>query len=148
MSRISEKVAYLDGLMDGMNIKDDKYAKLFTAIVDTLDVIAEEISDDEDILDDLEDSVDEIFENLDEYDELLFDDEDDEDKDEDETDDEFDPEDLEDDFYEVVCPNCGETIYFDEDMLDSPDGLICPNCNEPIDLRIPEKLSDEEDKDE
>ena len=34
-------------------------------------------------------------------------------------------------------------------MLDSPDGLICPNCNEPIDLRIPETLSDEEeDKDE
>ena len=147
MSRISEKVAYLDGLMDGMNIKDDKYAKLFTAIVDTLDVIAEEISDHEDILDGLEDSVDEIFENLDEYDEMLFDDEDEDD--EEDEDDKFDPEDLEDDFYEVVCPNCGETIYFDEDMLDSPDGLICPNCNEPIDLRIPEKLSDEEeDKDE
>ncbi len=141
MSRISEKVAYLDGLMEGMNIKDDKYAKLFTAIVDTLDVIAEEISDHEDILDDLEDSVDEIFENLDEYDEILFDDEDDDD--EEDNDEEFDPEDLEDDFYEVVCPNCGETIYFDEDMLDSPDGLICPNCNEPVELHIPAP-SDEE----
>ena len=139
MSRISEKVAYLDGLMDGMNIKDDKYAKLFTAIVDTLDVIAEEISDHEDILDDLEDSVDEIFENLDEYDEILFDDYADDDDME-----EFDPEDLEDDFYEVVCPNCGETIYFDEDMLDSPDGLICPNCNEPVELHIPDTLPDEE----
>lgn len=138
MSRISEKVAYLDGLMEGLNLKDDKYAKLFSAIVDTLDVIAEEISDHEDILDDLEDSVDEIFENLDEYDEILFD----EDYDEDDPD--YDPDDIDDDFFEVVCPNCGETIYFDEDMLDSPDGLICPNCNEPVELHFPDLTDDQE----
>ena len=134
MSRISEKVAYLDGLMEGLNIHDDKYAKLFTAIVDTLDVIAEEMADHEDALSDLDDSVEEIFENLDEYDDFLYGDED-----EDEEDDEFD----EDDFFEIVCPNCGETIYFDQDMLDTPDGLICPNCNEPIELRIPEKDPEE-----
>jgi len=134
MSRISEKVAYLDGLMEGLNIHDDKYAKLFTAIVDTLDVIAEEMADHEDALSDLDDSVEEIFENLDEYDDFLYGDED-----EDEEDDEFD----EDDFFEIVCPNCGETIYFDQDMLDTPDGLICPNCNEPIELHIPEKDPEE-----
>ncbi len=134
MSRISEKVAYLDGLMDGMDIKDDKYAKLFTAIVDTLDVIAEEMSDQEDTLTDLDESVDEIFDNLDEYDALLFGDDDD--ADEDDEDDDFDADDLDDDFFEIVCPSCGETIYFDEDMLDSPDGLICPNCNEPIEITL------------
>lgn len=130
MSRISEKVAYLDGLMEGLNIQDDKYAKVFSAIVDALDLIAEEIADHEDTLADLDDSVEEIFENLDEYDDFLYGDEDDEE----EEDDEFD----EDDFFEIVCPNCGETIYFDQDMLDSPDGLICPNCNEPIELHIPD----------
>ena len=130
MSRISEKVAYLDGLMEGLNIREDKYAKIFTAIVDALDLIAEEMADHEDTLADLDDSVEEIFENLDEYDELLFGD-DEEFSDEDDA---FD----EDDFYETVCPNCGETIYFDQDMLDRPDGLICPNCNEPIELHIPE----------
>ena len=62
MSRISEKVAYLDGLMEGLNIQEDKYAKIFTAIVDALDLIAEEISDHEDTLADLDDSVEEIFE--------------------------------------------------------------------------------------
>ena len=128
MSRISEKVAYLDGLMEGLNIHDDKYAKIFTAIVD-----AEEMSDHDDALADLEESVDEIFENLDEYDDFLYGDEDEEE------DDDFD----EDDFFEIVCPNCGETIYFDQDMLDSPDGLICPNCNEPIELHIPEKDPEE-----
>ena len=129
MSRISEKVAYLDGLMEGLNIQEDKYAKIFTAIVDALDLIAEEISDHEDTLADLDDSVEEIFENLDEYDDFLYGDEDEDEEDE------FD----EDDFFEIVCPNCGETIYFDQDMLDTPDGLICPNCNEPIELNSPEK---------
>ncbi len=134
MSRISEKVAYLDGLMEGLNISEDKYSKIFTAIVDTLDLIAEEMSDHDDALADLEESIDEIFENLDEYDDFLYGDEDD-----DEEDDEFD----EDDFFEVVCPNCGETIYFDQDMLDSPDGLICPHCNEPIELHIPDSDPEE-----
>ena len=133
MSRISEKVAYLDGLMEGLNIQEDKYAKIFTAIVDALDLIAEEISDHEDTLADLDDSVEEIFENLDEYDDFLYGDEDEDEEDE------FD----EDDFFEIVCPNCGETIYFDQDMLDTPDGLICPNCNEPIELHIPEKDPEE-----
>ena len=133
MSRISEKVAYLDGLMEGLSIQDDKYAKIFTAIVDSLDVIAEEMPDHEDAITDLDESVDEIFENLDEYDDFLYGDEDEDEEDE------FD----DDDFFEIVCPNCGETIYFDQDMLDSPDGLICPNCNEPIELHIPEKDPEE-----
>lgn len=134
MSKISEKVAYLDGLMEGLNIREDKYAKVFTAIVDTLDLIAEEMSDHEDTLADHDESIDEIFETLDEYDDFLYGDEDEE-----EEEDDFD----EDDFFEIVCPSCGETIYFDQDMLDSPDGLICPNCNEPIELHIPEKDSEE-----
>ena len=135
MSRISEKVAYLDGLMEGLNVRDDKYAKVFTAIVDALDVIAEEIADHEDAIADLDDSVGEIFENLDEYDDFLYGDEDEDEEDEEAFD--------EDDFFEIVCPNCGETIYFDQDMLDTPDGLICPNCNEPIELHIPEKDPEE-----
>ena len=34
-----------------------------------------------------------------------------------------------DDFVELQCPECGETIYFDEDMLESGEELLCPNCN-------------------
>ena len=89
MSRISEKVAYLDGLMEGLNIQEDKYAKIFTAIVDALDLIAEEISDHEDTLADLDDSVEEIFENLDEYDDFLYGDEDEDEEDEFDEDDEL-----------------------------------------------------------
>ena len=48
---VSEKVAYLRGLMEGLDIDDDsKEGKLFAAIVDVLDEIATDMSDmDEDV---------------------------------------------------------------------------------------------------
>ena len=127
MSKISEKVAYLDGLMEGLDLEDVKLKKLFTAVIDALDEIAEEISDHEDAIAEIYESLDEVYDAMDDYDEILFG-EDDEDEEEED-----------DDFFEVVCPNCGETVYFDEDMLDNPEGLLCPNCNETIDLSIAHK---------
>lgn len=127
MSKISEKVAYLDGLMEGLDLEDVKLKKLFTAVIDALDEIAEEISDHEDAIAEIDESLDEVYDAMDDYDEILFG-EDDEDEEEED-----------DDFFEVVCPNCGETVYFDEDMLDNPEGLLCPNCNEAIDLSIAHK---------
>lgn len=121
MSYISEKVAYLDGLADGMSLNDDKEGKLLRGIIDALGAIAEELEEQDETLDDINDCIDEIYNELDELDESLFED---------------DGEEGDDDFFEVVCPACGETIYFDEDMLDSEEGLICPCCNEPIDLDI------------
>lgn len=120
MSYISEKVAYLDGLADGLDIKDEKEGKLLRGIIDALGAVAEELEEQSETMDDLNDCIDEIYDELDECCEC-----DDEDEDEDEN-----------DFMEVVCPACGETIYFDEDMLDSEDGLICPCCNEPIEFNI------------
>lgn len=127
MSKISEKVAYLDGLMEGLDLEDVKLKKLFIAVIDALDEIAEEISDHEDAIAEIDESLDEVYDAMDDYDEILFG-EDDEDEEEED-----------DDFFEVVCPNCGETVYFDEDMLDNPEGLLCPNCNETIDLSIAHK---------
>ena len=127
MSKISEKVAYLDGLMEGLDLEDVKLKKLFTAVIDALDEIAEEISDHEDAIAEIDESLDEVYDAMDDYDEIHFG-EDDEDEEEED-----------DDFFEVVCPNCGETVYFDEDMLDNPEGLLCPNCNETIDLSIAHK---------
>ena len=122
MSYISEKVAYLDGLADGLGIEDEKQGKLLRGIIDALGAIAEELEEQNEADDDLSDCVDEIYEELDAIDcELYGDDEDCE---------------CEDDFLEVVCPSCGETIYFDEDMLESEDGLICPSCNEPVDIEL------------
>ena len=40
--------------------------------------------------------------------------------------------DFDDDFVEMTCPHCGETVYFDIDLIESDDELMCPNCNEII----------------
>ena len=121
MSYISEKIAYLDGLADGQGIAEDKYGKLFKGIIEALGAIAEELEQQSETMDDLSDCVDEIYDELDDVQDALDEEED------------FD----DDDFVEIDCPNCGETVYFDVDMLDNEDGLICPNCNEPIELTVP-----------
>jgi len=123
MSYISEKVAYLEGLADGLEIEKDPDGKLVKGILDVLGAIAEELDEQAETLDDLSDCLDEVYDEIDAIEEDLYDDDDD---------------DFEEaDFVEVDCPHCGETIYFDEDMIDSEDGLICPNCNEPVKLEIP-----------
>lgn len=120
MSYISEKVAYLDGLADGMELSEsDKYGKLFRGILETLHAVAEQIDDHDDYMEDLSDTIDDLYDEIEMIDEVLFDDEDEE-----------------DDFMEVTCPECGETIYVDEDMLDSEDGLICPNCNHTVEVDV------------
>ena len=117
MSYISEKVAYLDGLAEGLSIDDSKEGKLLRSIIDALGSIAEQLEEHDEALDDLNDCVEDLYETFDDEDGDRDDDEDSE-------------------FFEVVCPSCGETIYFDEDMLDSEDGLICPCCNEPIEINV------------
>lgn len=116
MSYISEKVAYLNGLSDGMDIEKDPNGKLLKGILEVLDAIAVELEDHDEQLEDISDCVDDLYDTVDAC-----------------CGDDFD-----DDFIEVTCPNCGETVYFDEDMFDSEEGLICPNCNEEIKIEIPE----------
>lgn len=123
MSFISEKVAYLDGLADGLQLKDEGTDKVLRGIIDTLGAIAEALEEQDESIDDLSDCIDGIYDELDDIESVI--------------DEEFDGELDEDDFIEVNCPHCGETVYFDEDMIDSEDGLICPNCNEAIEFEIP-----------
>lgn len=121
MSSLSERVAYLRGLSDGLDVdQSTKEGKLFSAIIGVLEEMAEEI----DILDEnqqeLDEYVDAIDEDLARVEDDVYEDED-----------EYD----EDGYMEVECPNCHETVYLDEDMFDDEDDeIICPNCNEPIHL--------------
>ena len=116
MSYIKEKVSYIRGLADGLEIQDAAQQKLFQAIIEALDLLADAAEESEASIDEMNDCIEDIMDELDSIDEVIFseDDEDDE------------------DFVEVVCPNCGETIYFDQEMLESEDDLICPNCNESV----------------
>ncbi len=116
MSYIKEKVAYLRGLAEGMEIGGDAQGKLINAMITTMDAMADAIDENEAAISEIDECIDDIYEELDFVDEVLFDDEED---------DEFD----DDNFIEMECPSCGETVYFDADMMESGEDMTCPNCN-------------------
>ena len=121
MSKVSEKVAYLDGLLEGIEIKDEKCQKVLSAILDTLKTVSDEIEQQDMVINDISEVIDDLSDDVDDLVDSVFDE---------------DEEDDEDGFFEVVCPSCGGEIIFDEEMLDNKDGLICPHCNEPVDIDI------------
>ena len=131
---MTEKIAYLKGLLEGMEIdKDSKEGKIYAAIMDVLTDMALTIEDMADYVDELSEQVDEIDEDLADVEEYL-----DEECDCDcdcgccDCDDDWDGE-----FYEITCPACGATFEVDEDtLLDG--GISCPECDEPLEFEIDE----------
>ena len=92
---LSEKAAYLKGLMDGLKLDTEKDEnKVLAAVVDMLSDIAENVADLEDVVDTISDELDCIEEDLDAIDDYLLDDED---YDEDEDDEDY--EDVDDDLF-------------------------------------------------
>ncbi len=136
---LSERTAYLKGLMEGMKIDTEtNEGKLFKAIIDTLDDMALVVSDVEDVVDAVCDELDSIEEDLDTIEEYLLDEEDDDDYDY-EDDDEFDFGD--ETIYEVKCPTCGAVINLDEEMLDAG-AIECPDCGEELEFDADELEED------
>lgn len=131
---ITEKVAYLKGLMEGMELDTEKKeGKLLAAIIDILDDIALEIEDLKDYADELGEGLDAVSDDLEDVEDLLFD-EDEEDEDEYDEED-FDELDEDEDCYATTCPTCEEEIFFDESIL--ADGeVICPNCGEKLEFDL------------
>ena len=168
--KLTEKMSYLQGLIDGLEI--DKSTKEGKALLQMSDVLAELVV----YVEDLQSQVDELTELCDTLDKDLSAVEDDFYNDKDfscgncvecpEEDDEFlDDEDLSDDddedydledddeeLYEVTCPSCGDTILVNEDMIDEG-SINCPNCGELLefdfdDLTIEDFEKDDESKDD
>ena len=132
---ISEKVAYLKGLAEGLALDtESKEGKLIAAIIDVLDEMSIRFEDIDDNLVDLEDGLDAVSDDLSEVEEALF---------------EMDEEDDEDDteYFETTCPVCEEEIVFDEDTLESGE-IRCPNCGEKLEFDLSdlaEAAEDDED---
>ena len=141
---LSEKSAYLKGLMDGLKLDTEKSeGKMIAAIVDLLQDMAENVADLEDVVDCVSDELDSIEEELDNIDDYLLDEDDYDDEDED--DDDEDEYDFGDDetLYEVKCPTCGELITLDEEMLDEG-ATTCPNCGEELEFDMDDEEAPED----
>ena len=128
MGYMKEKVAYLKGMAEGMNIGSEGKDKLLSAMISTMDEMADAIDENEAAMAEIDECLDDIYDELDNIDDYLSDD---------------DSEEDDDDFVELQCPECGETIYVDEDMLESGEELLCPNCNA---LLVPTLEEDEDEE--
>ena len=142
---ISEKSAYLKGLMDGLNLDIEKAeGKMISAIVELMGDVTKKLSDVEDTTIAISDELDEIEEDLDAIEDYILDEEDedyeddyeddfDEYEDEDEYGDEgFDYGDEDSTIYEVKC-SCGNVINFDEETLEEG-SIICEKCGETLEF--------------
>ena len=142
---IKEKVAYLEGLADGMSIKSSEHGKLFSAIIDTLGSIAKEIEELNENALDIGEELDAISDDLAEVEDFLLDEdyEDDDDFDFDFDEDDYDDDDDddyedEDDDEEYGCNLCGGKNDDDDDDEDDDVefsiDVNCPECNAEIEL--------------
>ena len=144
---ISEKAAYLKGLMDGLNLDTDKAeGKMIAAMVELLGDMTKRIADIEETTIAISDELDEIEEDLDAIEDYILDEEDEDYEDLDDEDDEdwegwneddeegFDFGDEDSIIYEVECA-CGERINFDEETLEQG-SMICPNCGELLEFSL------------
>ncbi len=142
--KLTEQAAYLKGLANGMEFDaTTKEGKLIAALMELTEALAAEVTDlraeldgMKTRMDDLHDYVEELDDDLDAVEEFLGGDNDDEDEDEDDDDDDDECDGNcdgcdgcdDDEYYEIVCPSCGETICFDKEL--DPENLTCPACGE------------------
>ncbi|MBO5034717.1 MAG: hypothetical protein J6C43_03805 [Oscillospiraceae bacterium] len=132
---ISEKVAYLKGLAEGLNLDTEKSkeGKLISVMIGILEEMGLSIEALENDVDDLGEELDAISDDLSDVEELVYD--------EDEDEDDYDFDDDDEDFFEVACPTCGADIVIDQDVLDA--GTVeCPSCGD----RFALDLTDDEEK--
>ena len=139
---ITEKVASLKGLAEGMELDTDKkVGKLLAAIIDTLDDIALELEDIKDEQAELADGLDAVSDDLEDVENVIFDEWDEDDEDDGEY--YYDDLDEDEECYATTCPTCEETIYFDESVLEDGE-VLCPNCGERLEFDL-EGLDEEEE---
>jgi hypothetical protein len=110
---ISEKVSYLQGLSEGLNITEGSpQGKIISGILNVLNEMADDINALHLDFSAMHDYIESVDDDLLELEETVADDE----------------------FTELECRHCGESIYIESDILDDEDVIevICPNCNEVI----------------
>lgn len=133
---ISEKVAYIQGLFDGMGLdkEDSGQARILSEILDVLKEVGEELDRADATLDEFGEEIDAISDDLADVEEAVFgagEEEDGEDSLEDE------------DFFEVACPNCGQELVIDDNVLEAG-SIDCPACGQKFALSFDDEEKTEE----
>ena len=145
---LNKKAAYLQGLVDGLGVDEStKEGKIIKAMAALLGEMADAIAAMDEDLTQAYDQINDLREELEDLEADLYEDEDAEDEDDDAADEDEDAGDddiASEPFYEVACPNCGETVYVSEDDLDAGEAN-CAHCGVTFEVALE---GDEEEPDE
>ena len=133
---ISEKVAYLKGLAEGLNLDTEKSkeGKLISVMIGILEELAMSVEDLEENALNLGEEIDVLSDDLADVEDVVFDE------------DEDDEEDYDDDWCEGEGPTCGETRIVDDEALAEGE-VECPKCGSRYAMDLTED-EDEETEDE
>ena len=119
---ISEKVAYIQGLFEGMELdkSDAKTARVLSEMLDVLREVGQQLDGMDAAMDQFDEELDTLEDTVADLEEAVFDDED-------EPDDSFGGYDDDEDFFVIPCPTCGEDLVVDDEALAA--GVVdCPVC--------------------
>ena len=136
---LSKRAAYLQGLVDGLGVDEStKEGKIIKAMSALLAEMAEALEGMDEDLSRAYDQINDLSDELEDLEADLYEDEDDD------ADDANDDDIASEPFYEVACPNCGETVYVSEDDLDAGEAN-CAHCGVTFEVALE---GDEEESDE
>lgn len=131
-----EKLAYLKGLVAGLNLNDEKKdTKVIKYLMELLEDIVLDMENLEDGFSEFQQQLDEVDEDLGAIEKDLYEVDssksngakDNKKKKTKKTKDEL--------YYEVTCPTCGDTICLDEDLINVGE-MECPNCGEKLEFDL------------
>ncbi|MCR4877279.1 MAG: AraC family transcriptional regulator [Clostridiales bacterium] len=138
MSKLTDKISYLQGLAEGMKLNPEKDSnRLILGILEVLGEMGESFDALAEAHGELSDYVESIDEDLADLEADLFDDENEEEYAEGEE----DGEDVElggSLLYE--CPHCRQTVELDPEEMDSEEEHLCPNCGKELFPELPEEV--------
>ena len=120
---ISEKVAYIQGLYDGLGLDGEKSgeARILSEVLDVLKEVGLQLDGMDAAMDQFDEELDTLENTVSELEDAMFDDEDEDDGDFEDYDD------ADEDFFEIPCPSCGEDLIVDDEALAA--GVVdCPAC--------------------
>lgn len=144
MQQIKERLAYLRGLADGLNVGEGTpEGRVLVGILDVLDDMTASFDRMSTNIGQMEEYIEAVDDDLTDLENEFYDDYDEDfDLDLDLTDDEMDElgyldgDDVDSaiEYMEMTCPNCNETVFVDEDVFTNDEivEVLCPECKETI----------------
>ncbi len=127
-----ERIAYLDGLIEGLNPEGQEQRRIYEGIIEALKALADEIDVQAEIIDEQQDFIEEISDYCEQLEADMAELE--------ETPWEFEGDEDEEDFRSATCQECGHVFFFDPGAYEEGEPLECPACG--FCMAVPEDVAE------